>query len=322
MAKYRVQRDGDIKTFDEKKLRKKLRSNDLTGLELVRRQDDEDWTPLCETALFRDEVPFRGQPLDAARRREVQGFGGHLTGWLITAGVMAALGDWFPVWLLIWGVFLLMHAAKVAPSALRLWLAGDLLSAPTQTSLAAATPQSQAIEAPQSHAPLAGEIGEIRALLNKRGDAQAARLTQEVEQLASTMHQIGRRRADLEAQLSPNEMRELETARDETNLRLQNATTEQDRDLLQQELEAIDQRQQAVEQAQRTLTRLQSQERKAQHQLKQLRLDLSQAEARSVDVPNLADRVEALRLDAAAVEEVEEVLAASRRAAQNRLSEG
>ena len=305
MANYRVQHDGEVATLDEDKLRKKLRGNDLSGLELVRREGDERWVPLCETELFRDEVPFRGRPLDAARRREVQGFMGHLTGWVITAGVMGALGSWFPFWLLIWGVFLLVHGAKVAPSAI------GLLGAASQGSLPAGSePRREAI-GPSS--ALAEEVARVRALLNERGGEPAARLTGEVDDLVATLREIGRRRADLESQLAPDEVRALEKAREETSLRLQSATTERDRDLSRQELVAVDQRHEAVLHAQRTLARLQSQERVAEHQLKQLRLDLSQAEARTVDGPDFADRVEAIRLEAAAMEEVEEGLAESRR---------
>ena len=51
---------------EKTKLHEKLRRTDFTGLELVRRDDDERRVPLWETDLFRDEVPFRGRPLDAA----------------------------------------------------------------------------------------------------------------------------------------------------------------------------------------------------------------------------------------------------------------
>ena len=321
MAKYRMQRDGDIKTIDEKRLRKKLRTNDLSGLELVRRDDEEDWVQLCETDLFRDEVPFMGDPIFAARRRQIRGFMGHLSAWIITGTIMAILGDWFPVWLLIWGAFLAVHGLKVLPSAIHV----------INGQIAGRRPASL-IESPATHrhavAPSAvkrsgvdNEIAEVRALLAKRDDEEAARLAREVEQLDATMAELARRRADLEAQLSPDELRELEQARSEADLRLQKVTNAQDRDLLRKELAVVEQRHQAVEHALRTLERLRSQERMAHHQLKQLRLDLSQTRAQMVDLPDFADRVEAIRIEAAAIEEVEETLADHRRV-PNRLSDG
>ncbi len=311
MANYRLQRSDDVQTIDEKKLRKKLRSKDLTGLELVRREDDEAWIPLCETELFREEVPFHGNPLDAARRRDVQGFLGHLTGWVITAGVMAALGNWFPFWLWIWGVFLVVHGLKVAPSALALTGNGALFDAFSRISLPQ-TPSGVRPALPPNANPsssLANEAEQVRALLLERGGEDNARLACGVEELAATLAEIARRRIDLENQLSPDKLRKLDDAREEATRHLASASTEQDHRLLRAELEAIDRRSEAIEHAQRTLERLRSRERAAEHQLMQLRLDLSQAEARTVDIPDFADRVETIRIEAAAMEEVDEVLA-------------
>jgi hypothetical protein len=300
MPTYRVQRDDDVQILEEGKLRRKLRSKDLTGLELVLREGDETWVPLCETELFREEVPFRGHPRDAARRRDVQGFVGHLSGWVITAGVMAALGSWFPFWLWIWAVFLAMHGAKVAPSAVALLGSGQLFE-PGGPPRPARLPEPRAgrIEpGPGGRAPLAAKADRIRALLRERTGDEAERLARELEALVAALQEIARRRADLEAQLSPDELRGLKSARDEATRRLESADNGQDRELFERELEAIDQRYEAVRHAQRTLARLQSQERVVEHQLEQLRLDLSQAKAREVAVPDLAERVEAIRLEA------------------------
>ncbi len=322
MAKYRVQGKDGVETIDEAKLRKRLRSNKLSGLELVRREDHESWVPLCETELFRDEVPFRGHPLDAARGRQVQGFLGHLSGWTITAAIMGALGSWFPFWLWIWGVFLVVHAVKVAPAALGLLESGRLFGAASRVGISEGTERQAVAASVLDSSPLVDEVAQVRALLAQRGGEEDARLAREVERLASTLSEVAHRRADLDTQLSPDELRELDEAREETEHRLRSANTEQDRDLLRQELEAVAQRREAVERAQRTLERLQTQERVARHQLKLLRLDLSQAEASMVDVPNLADRVEAIRRDAMAIEEVEEALAGSRQTGRAHLRQG
>ena len=40
MATYRIQDGNEVQTLEEAKLRKKLRDNDFSGLELVRREDE------------------------------------------------------------------------------------------------------------------------------------------------------------------------------------------------------------------------------------------------------------------------------------------
>lgn len=307
MVKYRVQSDDEVHTLDEQKLRKRLRSNDLTGLELVRPEGETQWVPLCETALFREEVPFSGDPLDAARGRQVKGFFGHLTGWFIVAGIMAAFGSWFPFWILIWGVFVGVHALKVAPSVLGL-LGGGKLLAPGPPRLAEPTAQA-ALPPVAGRSPLAGELEAVRALLRRRGGAHAEALGGQLEQLATTLEEIAQDRADLEALLSPDALQELERTRAETVQRLEAAPSGQDRELVRLELEALEGRLEAVEHAKRTLARLQSRERVAEHHLEQLHLDLAQAGANRIDVSDFAARVEAVRHETAALEEVEELLA-------------
>lgn len=321
MATYRVQNGNEVEALDEAKLRKKLRDNDYSGLELVRRDDEDEWKPLCETQLFRQEVPYRGDPRDAAKRRKVRGFAGHLVGWAVVLAIFGATGNWFPIFMLIWGVFVALHGLKALPTAIELHREGKLFGEPTgrgarEVSDGASEPDveraASAGEAsrPQDALPFAEEVRRVRALLAKQGGKQAVRLAEQVERLASTLRELATKQADLEEQASADELGKLERSRDKANERLRIATSDQDRKLARIELEAVDQRRRAVEDARKTIERLQSRERVAGHQLKQLRLDLSRSEATAVELPDLSSRLEEIRIEAEALDEVEEALAA------------
>ena len=60
----RYRHDGE-----EHELRAKLRSGDLSGLELARPVEGDAWQPLHDTPLFAQEVPHTGDTWAAARRR-------------------------------------------------------------------------------------------------------------------------------------------------------------------------------------------------------------------------------------------------------------
>src|SRR5262249_6638433 len=64
---YHVQNGDQVRTYDEGKLVGLIRKGKLTGLELARRDDEDQWQPLFESRVFRREVPTAGNPRDAAR---------------------------------------------------------------------------------------------------------------------------------------------------------------------------------------------------------------------------------------------------------------
>src|SRR5205814_67707 len=85
---YHVQTHDKIRRYDEGKLAELIRRGKLVGVELVRRDDEEQWQPLYESRIYRREVPSSGDPRAAARARALRGLFGHFTGFFITAIVM------------------------------------------------------------------------------------------------------------------------------------------------------------------------------------------------------------------------------------------
>ena len=108
-AVYHVQTGDKIREYDEPKLVALIRRGRLTGMELVRRDDEDRWQPLYESRVYLREVPTSGDPRAAARRRVLRGVLGHFSGFFITAVVMFVTQGHFPFWLAIWGAVLVMH---------------------------------------------------------------------------------------------------------------------------------------------------------------------------------------------------------------------
>jgi len=103
----------------------------------------------------------------------------------------------------------------------------------------------------------------------------------------------------------------LARAAGDAQARLDKATLAQDRRLFERELEVLRQREDAIAKAVRVLERLRIRRELAGHQLKQLRLDLSRGAAVALDVPELSSRLQFIRHEVDASEEVEEIDAAT-----------
>ena len=114
MWEYYVQSsDGRVRRMSEAELRSKLRRGKFTGLELARRADVTEWTPLGHLSLYSEEVAFEGDPLDYARQKAVRGWMIHAASFLV---VNMVIGFAFPVFA-FWGLGLAIHASKVYPHA-------------------------------------------------------------------------------------------------------------------------------------------------------------------------------------------------------------
>ena len=105
-----------VERYDETELAELIRRGKLTGAELVRRDDEEQWRPLFESRVFRREVPTTGDPRDAARWRVVRALGGHFTGFFICGVVMYSTQGHLPFWMAIWGSVLALQAVRSAPA--------------------------------------------------------------------------------------------------------------------------------------------------------------------------------------------------------------
>jgi hypothetical protein len=147
----------------------------------------------------------------------------------------------------------------------------------------------------------------VRALIQQRGGSDAPRLLAEVDRILELTADLALRHADLEEQTSGRERAALATAVAEAQARLDRADLEQDRRLFERQIEVVRGREEAIAKAVRVLERLRVRREMAEHQLKQLRLDLSRGAASGLDVPELSSRLQFIRYEVDAKEEVEEI---------------
>jgi serine/threonine protein kinase len=312
---YHVQTRRRVRYYAEGELAALIRRGKLTGMELARRDDEGEWRPLFQSRVFRREVPNVGDPRDAARRRALRALGGHYMGFVITAVVMYATQGHFPFWLAIWGAVLALQTLRRAPA---LWA---LLHGSREAVAPGAIADSPAGEARRLPAPaaepaapssVAREAARVRALIEQRGGGDAARLVAEVDGILALTAELTARQADLEEQTSESERAGLAAAVAEARSRLERAELAQDRRLFERQLEVLQGREEAIAKAMRVLERLRVRREVAEHQLKQLRLDLSRGAAHGLDVPELSSRLEFIRYEVDAREEVEEIAAGPR----------
>jgi serine/threonine protein kinase len=310
---YHVQTRRRVRQYDEGELVDRIRRGKLSGVELVRRDDEEQWQPLFESRVFRREVPTLDDPRDAARRRMLRAVAGHFSGFFITSMVMYATQGHFPFWLGIWGSVLAVQAVGAMPAA---WVL--LRKRRSQEGQPAApavvAPAEPPALGPGAAAPLALplygvplEAARVRALIEQRGDPDAARLLAEVDGILKLTAELASRQADLEEQTSEDERSAVTAAIAEARARLEKADLAQDRRLFERQLEVVQGREEAIAKAMRVLERLRVRREVAEHQLKQLRLDLSRGAASGLDVPELSSRLQFIRYEVDAKEEVEQI---------------
>ena len=323
-ARYHVQTDiglgsdsgaGKVRVFDEEQLAKQIRSGKLTGVELVRRDDEDRWQPLFESRVFRREVPSVGDPRDAARWRALRTVGGHFGAFVtVSAGVYFTQGQ-FPFWLGIWGAVLAVQALQAAPTLLSLLrrprapveppVAVPALPVPAPLQLA---PPADASAVPS---PIAEEAARVRALIAGRGGPDVSALLAEVDRIVALTADLAARRADLEQQTSDAERAALVRSAEEARTHLEHASRAEDRRLFERQLVVVGQREEAIAKAVRVGERLRVRQEMAEHQLKQLRLDLSRGAAVALAVPELSSRLQSIRHEVDARQEVEEIDAAT-----------
>ena len=151
------------------------------------------------------------------------------------------------------------------------------------------------------------EAARVRTLIAQQGGADAARLIAEVDGILKLTAELAARQADLEEQTSDRERAGLAAAVADARARLERADLEQDRHLFERQLEVVQGREEAIAKAVRVLERLRVRREVAEHQLKQLRLDLSRGAATGLDVPELSSRLQFIRYEVDAREEVKEI---------------
>ena len=159
--------------------------------------------------------------------------------------------------------------------------------------------------------PLEQEAVRVRQLIAERHVPDAKRLVAEVDGIVTLVAELARREADLAEQTTPSERASVAASLAEAESKLAAATLAQDRRLYERQLDVLKRRSEAMEKAVRVRDRLRVRRDLAGHQLKQLRLDLSRGAAVELDVPELSSRLQYIRHEVDAQEEVEEIDAAT-----------
>jgi len=160
--------------------------------------------------------------------------------------------------------------------------------------------------------PIEQEAARVRVLIEKLGSPDTKGLIAEVDGILKLTADLEARQADLEEQTSDRERAMLAKAVADARARLERADLDQDRRLFERQLEVVQGREEAIAKAVRVLERLKVRREVAEHQLKQLRLDLSRGAASGLDVPELSSRLQFIRYEVDAREEVKEIGAARR----------
>jgi hypothetical protein len=319
-ALYHVQTDiglgsdagaGKIKVLDEEQLARHIRSGKLTGIELVRRDDEERWQPLFESRVFQREVPNAGDPREAARWRALRTVGGHFGAFATVSAVIYFTQGQLPFWLGIWGAVLAIQTLQAAPTIVSLLRRprGRIEPRAAVPALPASAPRQLAppADAAAVPSPIAQEAGRVRALIAERGGPDVPALVAEVDRIVSLTADLAARRADLEQQTSDAERAALARSADEARRHLEHASGAEDRRLFERQLAVLRQREEAIAKAVRVRERLRVRQEMAEHQLKQLRLDLSRGAAVALAVPELSSRLQSIRHEVDARQEVEEI---------------
>ena len=301
-----------VRRYDREELTRLIRRGRLTGAELVRREGEDRWRPLYESAVYRREVPSAGDPRDVARWRLLRALGGHFTGFVITGVVMYSTQGHLPFWMGIWGAVLGMQALRTVPAAWMLLRRGQpAVAAPAVTPGAGGALPLPPPAVGAVPSVVAQEAAHVRALIQQRGGSDAARLLAEVDGIVKLTGELSRWQADLEEQTSSQERMALASALAEARARLSTVGTAQDRRLFERQLDVLTKREEAIAKAVRVLERLRVRRDLAEQQIKQLRLDLSRGAAVGLDVPELSSRLQYIRHEVDAREEVEEIDAAT-----------
>ena len=211
----------------------------------------------------------------------------------------------------IWGAVLAVQALGSAPAVWSLLrrrrIQGDRADA--TAALPAREAQPLALPAAEAPSPVAQEAARVRALIEQRGGGDTRRLLAEVDGILKLTAELAARQADLEEQTSDGERATLTAAISEARARLERSDLPQDRRLFERQLEVLQGREEAITKAVRVLERLRVRRDTAEHQLKQLRLDLSRGAAGGLDIPELSSRLQFIRYEVDAREEVEGIVA-------------
>lgn len=324
MAKYSVQKDGKVHELGESGVHSWLQADKLTGLELVRTLDDDQWRPLHELPVFRQAVPHVGDPRDVARRRLARGFAWHFVAYAAIAGGLLGITS---VPSLIWGFFVLTHAMRALPPTIALAREGKLLgpgssagalpaardgAAPDgevgAAALSAGTPGAS--EAGAAARPVRGDadalVADVRSMLARHGGEADA--SERLDGVAASLRDLRDRIVRLSALLAAQDRATLEEQLAAAREKLDETTDPDDQALRRREVEVLREGLEADDRARRALERLELRERLGLRQLHQLRLELARLEADAPGPDDLDARLEQIRLETEATAEADALI--------------
>jgi serine/threonine protein kinase len=300
---YEIDSHGKVRTISEARLRRRLRSNRYSGMEMVRGAGGGAWVPLHETRIFREEVPHHGDPKRAAWLRRVMGFLQHFAVFLVFGAAMFYKTGEFPYWMGFWGIGLVSHALGALPAAVSLLRKRELARGETKA-LGGESPKERLLSA-----GFRDEVERVRELLERRGAPEAKSLLEEVDNIVERMLEVASKRRDLEEQTGSGERERLAEAEAEARRNVERSKSARDRRLYERQIDVVRERRETIQKALAVLERLRVKQDVTEHQLKQLRLDLSRAEASSANVPELSSRLQEIRHEVDAADVVDEALA-------------
>lgn len=210
------------------------------------------------------------------------------------------------MWMGFWGIGLAVHAVNTVPAALPLWRRHrELAGAEAKVMHEVQNVPPEGLLSPSFR----DEVDRVKELLKKRGGEDADALVEEVDGIVDRITALATKHRDLAEQTSPEEREELAKTVEEVERKLIAATTADDRRLLQRQFDVLRQRQQSIGKALVVIERLAVRRDVAEHQIKQLRLDLSRADASSARVPELTSRLQDIRHEVDATEKVDVAIA-------------
>ncbi len=306
MARWFLQDGKQVKELDDERLRKKLGSGDLTGLELAHPEGDLAWRPLHEWPVFAEVVPFHGSALGAAQARARHGLFWHAAAFVAVIGFLTVKAGAIPSWSIFWLLGLGAHGARAWP-AVRALLDREPRPEPVAAPVALPEPITLQEVVPKGFlAQVEVVLGQLARIAGARVDVAALREgAQALKQALDALADAGDAGAGARLQQDLAEAEE----------RVHGAPDEATAEIFHGEAQAIVARLEAWQDAATAVSRLQARQRTLLHQLHALRLDLTRG---GLQTPSGADPVQAqvakLRHEAIAAAEVDQDLARARRA--------
>jgi hypothetical protein len=236
--------------------------------------------------------------------------GGHFGVFATVAAIMFFIEGTLPFWLGIWGAVLALQTVKAAPTLLTLLRrprdeGPHVVVEPLEAEAARRLPSPAGVA--DARSPIAQEAARVRVLIADRNGPDGSTLLAEVDRIVALTADLAARRADLEEQTSDAERDALSRSAAEAQRLMEHASRVEDRRLFERQLAVVRQREEAIAKAVRVRERLRVRQEMAEHQLKQLRLDLSRGAAVALAVPELSSRLESIRREVDARQEVEEL---------------